>query len=713
MSLDLFNFDEPKVVVVDLETTVQVTNDKTDNSPFHPDNKIVSAHWKGLHDEGVRSLVFHHKEQYQPDPPEALQRALDDADIMVTHNAKFDAMWLLEAGFRLPKHIYCTMIGEYIFARGQRTELSLSATAERRDVTRKKSELVDELFKSGIGFEAMPLDTVLEYAEADVQSCAEIYVKQQEDLDFRNPGLRPVFDLMNEMTTFLIEIERNGIRIDMDALLDVEKQFVAERDQIVKRLNDIVVSVMGDRPINLNSGADMSMVIYSREITNKHLHKEVFNIGTGPSGKPLPSPKMSPNKFAQAVRQVSKIVQKQMAVHCGKCHGTGKIRKVKKDGTLFKKGNYCPDCGGKGSLYKDTGKTAGLRLSPESPRDASVNGFKTDKDTVKRLIGQAHKKNNLEAVEFLTSMSRLNALETYLTSFVDGIKAWTRPDGVLHANFNQTVTATGRLSSSNPNFQNQPKGGKFPVRKAVISRFKGGYVVEADFSGLEFRVAGELSKDPQIIADIVNGKDVHKQTASIINEKPVEEISKTERQGAKAYTFAPLYGGMGANEPPHIQKYFQEFFVIYSGLAKWQKTLMDGVLADGIVRIPSGREFYWPNVKRTRNGRVTNATQIVNYPVQSFATADIVPLACVRALSKFRELGLRSKLILTVHDSIVVDCHPEELREVSEALTWAMMGVSDELQKRFNYTPTLPLNIEIEHGRNWMEQGPILLDAAA
>jgi DNA polymerase I-like protein with 3'-5' exonuclease and polymerase domains len=706
-------FDEPKVLVLDLETTVQKTNDKIDNSPFHPDNKIVSAHWKRLEDTGVKSLIFHHKEQLNPDPPEALQRALDDADIMVAHNAKFDAMWLLEAGFRLPKRIYCTMIGEYIFARGQRTELSLYATAERRDVTRKKSELVDDLFKQGIGFEAMPLNTVLEYAEADVQSCAEIYQKQQDEIDFRSPTLRPVFDLMNEMTQFLIEIERNGIAIDMTALLDVEKQFVAERDQIVKRLNDIVVSVMGDRPINLNSGTDMSMVIYSREITNKHLHREVFNIGTGPTGKPLPQPHMTTNKFAQAVRQVSRIIQKQIAVHCHTCDGTGKIRKVKKDGTLFKKDNYCPECNGKGSLYRDTGKTAGLRLSPESPRDASVNGFKTDKETVKRLIGQAHKKNNLEAVEFLQSMSRLNALETYLSSFVDGIKAWTRPDGILHANFNQTVTATGRLSSSNPNFQNQPKGGKFPVRKAVVSRFKGGFIVEADFSGLEFRVAGELSRDQQIIDDILSGKDVHKQTASIINQKPVEDITKTERQGAKAYTFAPLYGGMGANEAPHVQKYFQEFFVIYSGLSKWHKTLMDGVLLDGIVRIPSGREFFWPNAKRTKSGRITNATQVVNYPVQSFATADIVPLACVRALQKFRELGLRSKLVLTVHDSIVVDCHPDELESVRDALVWAMMGVSTELESRFKYTPILPLNIEIEYGTNWMEQSPIVLDLAA
>jgi DNA polymerase III epsilon subunit-like protein len=86
---------------------------------------------------------------------------LKQADVLVAHNAKFDVMWLLEMGFRIPDRIYCTMIGEYILAKGQREELSLKATAERRDVTRKKSDLVDELFKAGTGFEAMPLDTVL------------------------------------------------------------------------------------------------------------------------------------------------------------------------------------------------------------------------------------------------------------------------------------------------------------------------------------------------------------------------------------------------------------------------------------------------------------------------------------------------------------------------------------------------------------------------
>lgn len=299
-------------------------------------------------------------------------------------------------------------------------------------------------------------------------------------------------------------------------------------------------------------------------------------------------------------------------------------------------------------------------------------------------------------------MSRLNAVNTYLNSFVHGIKTWVREDGLLHANFNQTVARTGRLSSSGPNFQNIPKGGKFPVRRCIVSRFDGGSVIEADFSGLEFRVAGELSRDPQIIDDILSGKDVHKQTASIINQCDISEVTKDMRQAAKAYTFAPLYGGMGMSEPEHVQQYFREYFQIYKGLAQWHKSLMDGVLRTGIVRTPSGREFEFKNAKRLRNGRITNATAVVNYPVQSFATGDIVPLACIRALKRFKSEGFKSRLILTVHDSIVVDCHPDEMDAVCEALKWAMLGVREEVKERFDYDPVIPLDIEIEAGKNWM-----------
>lgn len=704
-----------QIIVFDLETTVQRDGSNIDNSPFNPRNRMVSAHWRLIKDGVIgepKNLVFYHDEKETPDSPDEFIEALKSSDLGVAHNAKFDVLYLMESGLPVPPEMYCTMIGEYIFARAQQISKSLKETAERRDVTRKKSDLVDNLFKvEKLGFDQMPLDVVIEYAEADVLSCAEIYLDQQMDLLKKsNAGLKPVFTLMNEMLMFLCEIECNGIKIDLEALDEVEREFVAEKEQLEKKLNEIIIDVMGDTPINSNSGADMSKVIYSREVVNKEAHKSSFNIGTGPNGKPLHPARMSPSQFANTVRKHTRRVYKTVAYHCDTCAGKGKIQKYKKDGTPWKNLTKCPSCEGQGFTLMQTGKIAGLKLVPEGPQDASINGFKTDKTTIKRLISQAEAKNNLDAVVFLQSMSRLNAISTYLDSFVKGIQTYTRPDGVLHAQFNQCTTRTGRLSSSNPNFQNQPKGGKFPVRKCVVSRFEGGAILEADFSGLEFRVAGELSRDPQIIEDILDGKDVHKQTATIINQCSVESVSKEMRQGAKAYTFAPLYGGMGAGEPPHVQTYFKEYFNIYQGLKRWHQALMDGVLKDGIVRIPSGREFYFPNAKRLRGGRITNATAVVNYPVQSFATADIVPLACVRALRGFREHNLTSKLILTVHDSIVVDVYPGEQDTVVKILRWAMSDVGEELQERFNYTPVLPLDIEAEAGKNWMETTPISVD---
>lgn len=253
------------------------------------------------------------------------------------------------------------------------------------------------------------------------------------------------------------------------------------------------------------------------------------------------------------------------------------------------------------------------------------------------------------------------------------------------------------------NFQNQPKEKKFPIRRCVVSRFKNGLITECDFSGLEFVVAGELSRDQQIIDDILNGKDIHRQTASIVHQKDKELVTKDERNEVKPYTFAPLYGGQGANEPQHIQKYFKEFFNIYVRHGEWQIEQMDSVMARGFVRTPSGREYRFPGTRRLKGGRTTNSTAIVNYPVQGFATGDIVPLACIRALREMKKRNLQSCLIITVHDSIVVDTHPDEKDEVAEVLRLATTGCPVEIKQRWNYEMVLPLKSEVSRGVNWMQ----------
>ena len=714
-----------KKLVLDLETTVQKIGGKTDNSPFNPDNSCVSAHFAWLTEDGVgevTNLVFNHNEQTTPDSMQPLVDAIEQADVLIAHNAKFDCMWLQEMGIIIPHTIRCTMINEYILAKGQRTELSLKATAQRRDVTRKKSDLVDELFKSGTGFEAMPLDTVLEYAEADIVSCAEVYLSQQQDFaKEENQSLESIIVLMNEMLVFLLEIETNGIHVDMDKLREVKHDLTVEFKQVSRRLNEIVEEVMGDTPINLNSGVDMTKVVYSRTMVDRKEHAQIWNIGVQPNGKPLMPPRMSKSEFASAVRSTTMIVKRTDAMCCPTCNGRGSIqkykvvnrqkngKKYKMQGDPYKNPTKCADCKGLGAIYVENGTVAGLRLNPLNPSSASANGFKTDKHTTKLLISQARAKSNERAVEFLEKVSRLNALSTYLDSFVAGIETWTRHDNILHSNFNQCITATGRLSSSNPNFQNQPKRG-FPVRAAVTSRFEGGKFFECDFSGLEFRVAGEVSRDPQIIEDILSGKDIHKQTASIIHQIPSDEVNKDLRASVKFHTFAPLYGSQGSGLLPHEKKYYDEFFNIYEGLGAYQKTLMDGVLRNGIVQTPSGRQYYWPNVKRLRNGRTTNATQIVNYPIQGFATGDLVPLACIRALRMFKEANLKSLLVLSVHDSICVDCYPGEEDQVIQLLFKSMRGVDEEAYERWGYKFVLPLDVEVSAGPNWLEQTELSVD---
>ena len=695
------------VMIGDAEVSVKRFEDgKIDNSPFEPTNRMVSFHWilNSKYDE----VIFYHDEQVKPDDRQILQDAFDQSEMLVCHNAKFDVIWLLELGFRLPKKIYCTMIGEYILARGLPVKKSLKETATRRGGVQKKSDLVDDMFKSGTGFESMPLDVVREYAKADVYSCRDIYVGQVEDLTKEeNKGLKPTFDLMMDMMQFIVEITRNGMKIDLDELDRVEQLYSKEKRDIEERLRQIVVEVMGDTPCNLHSGADVCAVIYSRRVRDKEKHVSTFNIGTGANGKPLYPPRMSNSQFVSAVRNTTSVVYKTIARRCSTCEGVGSVHKTKKDGTPFKNRNKCRVCNGQGAIYVPTNKVGGLKLLPMSPRDASVHGFKTDKHTLNSLIPQAQRKGNNIAVEFLQKTSRLNALSTYLDSFIKGIKTWVKPDGILHPEFSQVTTATGRLSSQNPNFQNIPKRGNFELRKALVSRFENGSLLEADFSGLEWRVAADLSRCKTAMDDIINGKDIHRQTASIVYQKPMDKVTSEERTKSKAISFSPLYGAKGNNAEPHIKRYYDDFYQIYTGIKRWHKELTDTVLKTTLVTTPSGREFSFPKVKRLRNGGVTGHTKILNFPCQSFATADLVPLACYRAYTKFKEENLKSKLVLTVHDSIVVDVYPTEIDKVKEILTWAMSGLDEELVNRFKYQFALPLDIEMSIGKNWMEQNEI------
>tara|TARA_R100001015_G_C4615138_1_gene171103 strand:- start:1004 stop:1684 length:681 start_codon:yes stop_codon:yes gene_type:complete len=226
--------------------------------------------------------------------------------------------------------------------------------------------------------------------------------------------------------------------------------------------------------------------------------------------------------------------------------------------------------------------------------------------------------------------------------------------------------------------------------------------MEADFAQLEFRTAAYLSQDKVAIKEIEDGFDVHSYTAKVITDAG----QKITRQEGKAHTFAPLFGATGFGRTPAEAKYYEQFTKKYEGIATWHTKLAKEAMTTGKIKTPSGREFAFPNIKRLSSGKVTNFTQIKNYPVQSFATADIVPLILIeinKRLDKYK-----SCVVNTVHDSIVIDIHPSEIQDVITVINSVNDNMTELVNKKFNISLNVPLLLEAKLGDNWLDMKEVV-----
>jgi DNA polymerase-1 len=202
--------------------------------------------------------------------------------------------------------------------------------------------------------------------------------------------------------------------------------------------------------------------------------------------------------------------------------------------------------------------------------------------------------NSTSAYGFLYDLQRLSALDTYLSSFVQGINTYMKPDGKFMLDYLQHRTSTGRFSGADPNMQNMPRGGTFPVKKVFVSRWEGGKILEADFAQLEFRVAAYLSQDGVAIEEVTTGFDVHSYTSKVITDAG----QQTTRQDAKAHTFAPLYGATGFGRTQAEAKYYEHFTEKYKGIKSWHSRLASEAMNKGMITTPSGRQFSFPGYKK-------------------------------------------------------------------------------------------------------------------
>lgn len=694
-----------KITVFDVETTEEGYNGSP--NPYYPDNKLISL---GIDEE---YLFFWH-----PDLPDIdlkknkkiVQDILDKTDLLVGHNIKFDLSWLYSCGFTYNGNIFDTMIAEYVLHRGVKNKISLAECCVRRGLIKKASSIIDTYRSQGMTFkDIMPKDIEF-YGRRDVECTRQLFNAQVSDLNKPlNKSLFQTVKMMNKFTSVLTDMEMNGIYIDKTKLQDVKEEFEKEHKQLRVKIDNTIWDMMGDTKIEPSSGEQLSWLIYGLKVTDKKKWAEVFNIGINKdTNKIKRRPKLTIGEFNNYVKKYTKPLHKTRSERCRACYGNGKVRKIKVDGSPFKNLTNCESCNGEGLIYHSLKEVAGFKVNLKSivenfSRDSkdtasklvsfvSSGGFKTDKITLMTIA--KYSKNGI--VDFVDTVTRYGAIETYLKTFVEGIENFVGWNSILHPRFMQTATSTGRLSSREPNFQNQPRAKTFPIRKVIKSRFKNGKIMEVDFAQLEFRTAVFLAQDKQGMEDIKNGVDVHQFTADIIG---------VSRQDAKAHTFKPLYGGVSGTDDE--KKYYTEFLNKYKQIKEWHDKLEYDAIATKMITLPTGRQYSFPDAKRMPWGSSNYSTQIKNYPVQGFATADIVPLACINAYELMKQKKVKSLLINTIHDSIVADVHPGEEEVMAEILSQATRGVKESMKSMYNIDFNVPLDIEIKIGADWLDMTEI------
>ena len=311
---------------------------------------------------------------------------------------------------------------------------------------------------------------------------------------------------------------------------------------------------------------------------------------------------------------------------------------------------------------------------------------RTDEKTLASL-----KATNKRQRRFLELKKRASALNTSIDRYMKLFLGACENGGLLYGNFNQAVTQTHRLSSSRPNFQNFDRDFK-PLFRARRTEWKVG---DRDASQLEFRVAAFLGGDEEAYRTVRNHDDVHSYTASII---------ECSRQDAKAHTFKPLYGGQSGTKAQ--QRYYRAFKEKYRGIAETQEAWVYEVLKDKErrFRTATGLIFYYPGTKVTSTGYITNTANIYNYPVQSLATAEIVPIASTYVWHRMKEEGLESFIVNTVHDSIITEETEEESNTIDLIVQDAFTKyVIDYLYKVYNLKFDIPLETETKIGEHWNE----------
>lgn len=288
------------------------------------------------------------------------------------------------------------------------------------------------------------------------------------------------------------------------------------------------------------------------------------------------------------------------------------------------------------------------------------------------------------------------------STYVDGLKTTIKEDSRIHTTFMQTVTSTGRLSSVEPNLQN------IPVRLELGSKIRtfftapeGKKIVDADYSQIELRVLSHISKDETMQYAFNNGIDVHKVTASQVFDVPLEEVTKQMRSKAKAVNFGIVYGisefGLAKNVGTtwkEAKDYIDTYLKKYHGIREFMSDIVKEAKERGYVTTMFGRRRYIPELKNKNKNIVQFGERVaMNTPIQGSA-ADIIKIAMNKLYKALKENNLKSKLVMQVHDELIVETYDDEIEEVKKLMRESMENVVNL---------DIPLDVDLNVGKSWYD----------
>jgi len=516
----------------------------------------------------------------------------EDASIAkIGQNIKYDILQLRQYGIRVKGKLFDTMIAHYLLNPEQRHGMDYLAESYLQYRTIHIDELIGPRGRNQKSMREVDPAVVKDYAAED----ADITLKLKNILekDIRRNGLENLFfEIEAPLVYVLADMEWTGVRLDLEALKELSREYSAELDAIEQE-----IATIAGMPFNVNSPKQIGEVLFDR-----------------------------------------------------------------------------------------------LKIA-DKPKKTKTGQYKTSEEELEKL------RNRHPIIEKILEQRGLKKL---LGTYVDAFPLLvSKRSGKVHTSFNQTVAATGRLSSTNPNLQNIPiRDDRGKEMRKVFIPDEGSLFVSSDYSQIELRIMAHLSGDENMVEAFAKGEDIHAATAAKIFKISLEEVTGDMRRKAKTANFGIIYGisPFGLSERLNIprgeaKELIDEYFATFPGVKQYIDESILHAREKGYVETIFGRKRFLPDIN-SRNATVRGYAErnAINAPIQGSA-ADIIKVAMIRIFSRFEEEQLRSKMILQVHDELNFNVFPDELDKVRQIVTTEMENAC---------SLSVPLVTDLGVGENWL-----------